>query len=610
MSCELFKFRKSKVYKKLLLRIIFFGLLITVSELITLDSKLIYAQGDYLEVKGDTRTDTLTFSGDRADFPSTPVRGEIFYNSQASNKGTYYYDGTTPDLWEAFTGGGPGTGGDRYVATQIVAASNSLDISRADWTCDGVNDEVTINNAIQALPSGGGAVYLLEGTYNISGSITFSASNDSGKALIGAGKGTVLMRSSNSAIIIYARNVSNILISQLSIEGDKATGTSSNRGIFWYFVTNSKIDKVWVRGMGWIGIELNSDNNNNTISNCRVWENGCHGIAIWGNSNNNIIIGNDASSNDDKGIYLSTSANNIVTSNIVWSNSSRGIDVGHLMGGNANNIISNNNVQANYSYGISIGPFAYYNVTIGNNVQSNLCGIMVDRSYSNVFAGNNIQGNTREGIYNSASNNTDNIFLGNTIYDNGGTGNFDGIRIDRDVDTNLISSNILYDSEGTGYPISIGPSDTAPTYISENNYLVGNLVSSWPTGYGIINDLGTNTKYTDKVKMTLQQWTISTGSSFSLDVATNPRSYVYVIPSSNITLTLINGKSAGDLLIIGNGKVSGAARTITINEASNVNLGANPRILDANDTLKLIWNGSVAEGGTGKWLEMYYAANN
>jgi hypothetical protein len=50
-------------------------------------------------------------------------------------------------------------------ATVIVAASNSKSTTAADYVCDGLADEVQIESAIADLPSGGGRVLLLEGTY-------------------------------------------------------------------------------------------------------------------------------------------------------------------------------------------------------------------------------------------------------------------------------------------------------------------------------------------------------------------------------------------------------------------------------------------------------------
>jgi len=53
------------------------------------------------------------------------------------------------------------------VATLVVAASDSSDRGRAqaDYICDGVADDVEINQALNALPVQGGRVILLEGQY-------------------------------------------------------------------------------------------------------------------------------------------------------------------------------------------------------------------------------------------------------------------------------------------------------------------------------------------------------------------------------------------------------------------------------------------------------------
>jgi hypothetical protein len=55
----------------------------------------------------------------------------------------------------------------RSSATLIVAASDSLHRERADYVCDGVDDQVEIQAAIDALPSGGGLVFLLDGMFTL-----------------------------------------------------------------------------------------------------------------------------------------------------------------------------------------------------------------------------------------------------------------------------------------------------------------------------------------------------------------------------------------------------------------------------------------------------------
>lgn len=62
-------------------------------------------------------------------------------------------------------------GGGPWAATLIVAASDSVHQESADFTCDGTDDQVEINDAIALLPNRGGRVLLLEGTYSITDSI-------------------------------------------------------------------------------------------------------------------------------------------------------------------------------------------------------------------------------------------------------------------------------------------------------------------------------------------------------------------------------------------------------------------------------------------------------
>jgi len=53
----------------------------------------------------------------------------------------------------------------RRTATFVIAASDSQNKRDADYHCDGTADDVQIQAAIDALPAGGGKVFLLEGTY-------------------------------------------------------------------------------------------------------------------------------------------------------------------------------------------------------------------------------------------------------------------------------------------------------------------------------------------------------------------------------------------------------------------------------------------------------------
>lgn len=70
----------------------------------------------------------------------------------------------------------------------VVAASDSSHKEKADILCDGTDDQIRIQEAMDALPSGGGTVELLEGTFRIAMSIKPAR----GCRLIGGGPHSIL----------------------------------------------------------------------------------------------------------------------------------------------------------------------------------------------------------------------------------------------------------------------------------------------------------------------------------------------------------------------------------------------------------------------------------
>jgi len=533
--------------------------------LLTVDYGLIYGQDNYLRVKGKTRADTLRFEGNLSDYPLTPLEGELFYHS--SSKYLKYFDGRN---WMGF-GSGP-----KVVASVLVAAKDSANRSAADYLCDGTDDQVEIQQAIDALnnPATGtmpGAVYLLEGTYDISGAINLNntAPDDSGKSIIGAGKATVLkVKAGATGInVINVSVVDGVLISQLMIDG---TGTTNSCGVYFEQATRCKVDKVWIENIT-DGVMLVSSSyntvSNSHFNNARVRTAQAAG---FGFSENNIISDNSFQGSSTSALVVLNSANNnIVSNNNVQNSTAAGIrmESGH------NNIISQNNVQDNGEEGIL------------------LTGTAV--SFNNI-SDNNVQGNSRAGIrLDNAPK--DNIITANTIYDNGQALPYDGINISQDADRNIISFNSIIDSGGSGYGINILTSDCT------DNYLIGNLIDGAGYSGQAMKDLGTNTKYTDRRKITLEKTQLDISDLFpTLDFATSPQGYVALNPSVNTSLSLVNGRSAGDLLILEN--ISGT-RTVKINDGvgGNVNLEGNIE-LGQYDILKLIWNGS-------KWLQVDYVDN-
>ena len=112
-----------------------------------------------------------------------------------------------------------------FGATIVVAASDSLKNRSANYVCDGVDDQVEIQAAIDALPAGGGKVVLLDGAYLISAAIALNSDNlDFG----GVGTSTILKIADSGVAqdwnVLTIGNVQNVKIHDLQVDANR-TGT-------------------------------------------------------------------------------------------------------------------------------------------------------------------------------------------------------------------------------------------------------------------------------------------------------------------------------------------------------------------------------------------------
>lgn len=124
----------------------------------------------------------------------------------------------------------------RPVGTFVVAASNSLNKARADYVCDGVDDQVEIQAALDALPDTGGEVALTEGTFNISAPILAYKTSVARRhtALRGRGFGITvieLVDDSNCNMIEYVSgdyDLGFLNLEEMSLHGNKDNQTSGH----------------------------------------------------------------------------------------------------------------------------------------------------------------------------------------------------------------------------------------------------------------------------------------------------------------------------------------------------------------------------------------------
>lgn len=105
-------------------------------------------------------------------------------------------------------------------ATLVIAAPNSSAKAKvaADYVCDGTSDQTEINNAISALPTSGGKIVLLEGTYNISDTININKPN---VTIEGMGAGTRLARVSEagSGFTMLRSSAEGFELAHLTVDG-------------------------------------------------------------------------------------------------------------------------------------------------------------------------------------------------------------------------------------------------------------------------------------------------------------------------------------------------------------------------------------------------------
>ena len=204
------------------------------------------------------------------------------------------------------------SGGKRVCRLVVGTSTSGWTSADCDYLCDGTADDVEINAAIQALPSTGGEVVILDGTYNITATIAMNKDN---VKLSGNGAATVLKRMWDS-----------------SVSEGVITVTAANGGCC--------IESFWIDGNRTTYV---SNNNSGIYLN---------------NSNNNTVTGNTCT-NNTTGIYLSSSNNNTVTGNTCIRGTGQSSDYTgsqrtiHLYStNNTYNLIADNNIMGkNYTYG-------------------------------------------------------------------------------------------------------------------------------------------------------------------------------------------------------------------------------------------------------------------
>ena len=142
-----------------------------------------------------------------------PVEGAIYYDKDNSKVFARGSSGWI-DLAQQDTTNSDTT--NPTASTLVIAASDSKNSSRADYVSDGVDDQVEVINAIAALPSVGGKIVLLEGTYSWYDTLTTKPDLPNNSTLEGQGGGTKIVVKSDVTPFTL-RNKTDVAIRNLVI---------------------------------------------------------------------------------------------------------------------------------------------------------------------------------------------------------------------------------------------------------------------------------------------------------------------------------------------------------------------------------------------------------
>lgn len=269
----------------------------------------------------------------------------------------------------------PASGGKRTCRFVVGTSTAGWTEDDCDYLCDGTDDQVEINAAIQALPTGGGEIAILNGTYNIAGPIAVNKSN---VTISGNGTATKLVVTSPSVITADDNNVRGTVtvsgqlcsIERMVIDGNSPTGEVVD--YFGIYITGDGCRVSYVYGRRFTG----SMQQGALI---------CLGGTRYTTINNNVFDGDGRFIASALSIPGQNNESCIICNNTVHDPDSWGIDIY----GPVNSVILGNVLDV-ADMGISIS-YGSHNAIIGNTICATGGGngaLRINRSNENIVSGN------------------------------------------------------------------------------------------------------------------------------------------------------------------------------------------------------------------------------
>ena len=313
-----------------------------------------HTSGTFATDLAASKWDLLVEKGAKGDTGTSGAKGDTGTGGSTGAKGDTGV-GTKGDTGSTGSTGTTGAKGDTGIGNEsFTVAANDAPAAikaRADYICDGTDDDVQIQQAIDALPSTGGKVKLSSGTFTIGATVIM----DNYQRLEGSGKSTIVKaKNSLNADMFYTQTATfnrYIEITNFTIDGNRSNNTSG-RGIYLHAPRNCKIHGMWIKETDEEAIRLSG------ISGTLGWYNwvteneidSCDdGIKVFGYCEHNYILANTITFIGGNGVFAD-SDQDLIAFNKFDVCSGRGVHVEYVA-----------------------GAFLIYKNTFDNNVGHDIC---------------------------------------------------------------------------------------------------------------------------------------------------------------------------------------------------------------------------------------------
>lgn len=287
--------------------------------------------------------------------------------------------------------------------TKIVASTDSVHPNRADYQCNGTNDQVEINNAITEASVSSGTVKLLGGVFYTPASVEMK----NGVALIGQGRGSVLKVPDGTdpadLRIVSLDNVTNCTLRDFAIDGNDTNNTGQMRGVHISSGSGHKIQTLWITeiegslvGIGGDGIYVSTWTapTDILIRDCTVWNISDDGMDVNGMVESR-IVDNYIGSCGDNAIDTEGAEYLSIANNTIEDCTGHGIELEQEHSGLTKYCsVGNNTLRDITQNAIHIKSGGYNSVGINTIETANIGVYLAKTTNGDNAVWNNILGNT------------------------------------------------------------------------------------------------------------------------------------------------------------------------------------------------------------------------